>query len=262
MVDVSRREERKLSILKFVKENPGTSLTRILHNLKHMGAKVTLIADIRQMVENGCLEVIKGERRGQKDKYFITERGMNALIKLPKALKSQKGLIKIAFSEDFLKHFEDDETVTKFLNLMDKEEGRKLIDLIGSQIAFYLKNVRKPLYSIEYIEELKRFFFVGSLPEEVSNLMLKAVQYGTFSSPIEAFDFILVKMGIQGFIGALKGGLSKEPNKITFTLTPISYTPKYGYVLDYSKAKEYLEKIPSEQLKDMLLRGLSIWERL
>jgi len=252
--------EREISILRFIRENPGVSLRKIIkfcHDDK-IAAPTTVINELNKLEREKLIYVERSERRGISNKYFLTEKGLKKLRGAPKAQIAKKGLIKIGFSETFLKHLGSEEAAKKFLKLLDDpKEGKKLINLIGSQIGFYVENLAtEPGFAAEYLKSLNRIFFTGSLPQELSKLIMDAIEFKVFRDETEAFGFVII-WGLACLKSALRGGLSHDPSKVWFTPITIKYDPKKGYINATNEVKKIIEEMPAEKVKQKILSGLN-----
>jgi hypothetical protein len=252
-------DDRKIAILEFVREHPDTSFSKMALVLKdrQVGAKDTIKNNADDLTNEHYLDIFRAKRKGQSDHYYITEKGLRELENNPKAGPVKRGLIKLGFSTELLKNI-DREAAEKFLDLMnDPDEEKKVGKLIGSMIAYYASNLNKPNYTIEEFKDLDRYFFLGSFPKDESELIKNMIQFGNFNDSLEAFSFIMT-MGLDAFRNSIRSGFNKNPTQATLFFMAIRHKPGEGYVkADFKDIKRSFEKMPSEQVKETVLKMLN-----
>ena len=247
-------DKRKKSILEFVFDHPGTSLRNIIDALDDIAAPATISARINELVKDNMLEVKKGARRGQKSQHSLTEKGRDIVNSLIPRTRVAKGIVKIGFSEQFIENI-GREDADRFLTIVnDPKEGKKLTNLISKQITLYVRDLKSPSFSIEYVESLKRHFFVGSLPKEESESIRKSVEQGDFRNEIEAFKFILVHAGLRAFRSFLKAGGTATDERFFITLMATKHDQEKGYVSARREFKKWIQRTPPKKVREALLR--------
>jgi predicted transcriptional regulator len=190
-------DDRLRKILEIVRSNPGISISK-LHKFSNY-AVMTVRKKLEDLEKYGLIE-IKGVRKqasGKPNQHYITELGKQILEDIEK-IPHPSALVQITFSNSFLKTLGEkkgEEIQSVFTNPLMKDAFSVLFSRL---VLFWVDRLHKePSYMCSFLDEYdKRFYFMGSLPDDVSGIVRELIEKHVFSDEAEAFSF-LVSPGIQ-----------------------------------------------------------------
>ena len=73
---MGKGEQRELSIITFVKNNPGTNYCKILEGLKDADENLIMENTVSNLVKEGFLKIVKAKGIEESDSYYITDKGL------------------------------------------------------------------------------------------------------------------------------------------------------------------------------------------